>query len=167
MRDPVFPGFLHLGAVAFSFPSAAWHETNVPPVLAATPCARAVALRCVGASDGWGIFAHSKTRPPEPSKQANKQRVPLGRRDSRSVASDSAWSASHHRGAPILRRAVTNMGKSSAWEGRCKPPTTAARHDAEQTKKKALLVDLQRDGRLWRIRLSGPWGSKRKQAPVT
>ncbi|KAH7272183.1 hypothetical protein B0J15DRAFT_169306 [Fusarium solani] len=47
------------------------------------------------------------------------------RRDSRSAASDSAWSASHHRAAPILRRAVTN--KSSAWEGRCKPPTAGQR----------------------------------------
>lgn len=37
----------------------------------------------------------------------------------------------------------------------------AASHQ-QLDKEMALLVDLQRDGRLWRIRLPGPWGSKRK-----
>lgn len=45
-------------------------RNKCPPVLAATPCARAVALRCVGASEGWGIFAHSYIRP---LSQASKQ----------------------------------------------------------------------------------------------
>lgn len=144
VRAPVFPGFLHLGAVAFSFPSAAWHETNVP-VLAATPCPRAVALCCVGSSVFVCLLACLAQGACLITNKGSSARIQVRCFGFRLVRIPSSGR---------LSCAVPSLTSRRFGKG-------AASHQ-QLDKEMALLVDLQRDGRLWRIRLPGPGGSKRK-----